>query len=77
MPKNGKRYYTIPEVLKKDEIERAMKPYDECEKTNEDFNQRCTNEIVGPIISRINGYTGVNNRAEFWVDCLEHHLRSV
>jgi hypothetical protein len=77
LPKNGKRYYTIPEVLRKDEIARAMKLYEKCKETKEEFNQRCTKEIVGPILFRVNEHTGSNNGAEYWAYCVEYHISAM
>jgi hypothetical protein len=77
MPKNGKRYYNLPELLTKDEINRATILYDACKKTKEDFNQRCTEEIVAPIMSRVNAHTGYNKRAEYLAYRIESYLKSV
>jgi len=77
MPKNGKRYYSLAELLTKDEIDRAMMLYDACKKANEDFNQRCTEEIVAEIMSRVNAHTGYNKRAKYLAYRLESYLKSM
>jgi hypothetical protein len=70
-------YYNIADLFTTDEINRAMILFIECKNTKEDFNARCANEMVWPIISRVNAHAGYNNIAEYWVYCLEHYLRSV
>jgi hypothetical protein len=74
MPKKGKKYYTITELLTKDEIARAMNLYGECKKGKEDFNKLCAEQIVGGILSRVNGRTGLKGTAEYWANCIEYYL---
>jgi hypothetical protein len=70
------KWYKITDLFTKDEINRAMILYDECRNKKEDFVQRCTKEVVGPIISRVNAHTGYKNSPASLVYRLEMYLKS-
>jgi hypothetical protein len=74
---DGMEYYKVTDLFTTDDLNRAMILFIECKNTKDDFNARCANEVVRPIISRVNAHTGHYNIAEYWGYCLEHYLRSV
>jgi hypothetical protein len=55
---NGRKWHQIADLFTTDEINRAMILFLECKKTKEDFTLRCYNEVVQPVISRVNAYIG-------------------
>jgi hypothetical protein len=75
MPVNGRKWHQIPELFTTGEINRAMTLLIECEKTNEDFTLRCYNEVVKPVISRVNAYAGYSNSPVSLVYRLETYLK--
>jgi hypothetical protein len=75
MPVNGRKWHPITDLFTTGEIDRAMTLLIECDKTNEDFILRCYNEVVQPVISRVNAYTGYNNSPASLVYRLETYLK--
>jgi hypothetical protein len=75
MPANGRKWHQITDLFTTGEINRAMALLIECEKTNEDFTLRCCNEVVRPLISRVNEYTGYSNSPLSLVYRLEMYLK--
>jgi hypothetical protein len=72
---NGRKWHQITDLLTTDEINRAMTLFLECEKSKDDFTLRCYNEVVQPVISRVNAYTGYNNSPASLVYRLETYLK--
>jgi hypothetical protein len=77
MPGGDRRVYKLTDLLTTDELNRTMILFIECKRTNEDFKQRCSEEVVEPIISRINEYAGYNTTSEALVYRLEMYVRTV
>jgi hypothetical protein len=75
MPANGRKWHQITDLFTTAEINRAMNLLLECEKANEDFTLRCYNEVVQPLISRVNAYTGYSNSPASLVYRLETYLK--
>ena len=76
-PLNGRRPYKLTDLFTTEELNRAMILFIECKNTREDFNTRCTKEIVEPAIARINDYAWQDNSTASLVYRLEMYLRSV
>jgi hypothetical protein len=77
MPGGERRVYKLTDLLTNDELNRAMKLFIECKNTKENFRRRCTQEVVEPIISRVNARAGYNASSEALVFRLEMYLRAV
>jgi hypothetical protein len=77
MPEDRVEYHNITDLFTIDEINRATDLFFECKKAREDFTARCTRDIVEPVISRINKYTGYDNNPEYLAYCLEIYIKSV
>jgi hypothetical protein len=77
MPGGDRRVYKLTDLLTKDELNQAMKLFIECKNTQENFRQRCTQEVVEPIISRVNAHAGYNASSASLVYRLEMYLRAV
>jgi hypothetical protein len=77
MPGGDRRVYRLTDLLTKDELNRAMKLFIRCKNTKEDFRQRCAEEVVEPIISRVNEDAGYNASPASLVYRLEVYLRAV
>jgi hypothetical protein len=70
------KWHKITDLFTTDEINRAMILYDECRNTQDDFTQRCSKEVVEPVISRVNAHTGYKNSPASLVYRLEMYLKS-
>jgi hypothetical protein len=77
MPGGDRRVYKLTDLFTTDELNRTMKLFLECRNTREDFKQRCTKEVVEPIISRVNADAGYNASPASLVYRLEMYLRAV
>src|SRR5919109_523619 len=77
MPGGDRRVYKLTDLLTKDELNRVMKLFIECKNTKENFRQRCTTEVVEPIITRVNACAGYNASSASLVYRLEMYLRAV
>jgi hypothetical protein len=77
MPGGDRRVYKLTDLFAKDELNRAMKLFIECRNTRENFRQRCTKEVVEPIISRVNALAGYDASTASLVYRLEMYLRAV
>jgi hypothetical protein len=69
--------YKLTDLFSNDELNRAMKLFIECKNTKENFRQRCTKEVVEPVISRFDEYAGCNATPASLVYRLEMYLRAV
>jgi hypothetical protein len=76
MYEDGITYAKITDLFTKAEIDRARLLFLECIESNE-FYRRCTTEVVGPVISRVNEHTRHRNSAEYWAYCLAIYLGTV
>jgi hypothetical protein len=77
MPGGDRRVYKLTDLFAKDELNRAMKLFIECRNTRENFRQRCTKEVVEPIISRVNACAGYDASPASLVYRLEVYLRAL
>jgi hypothetical protein len=77
MPGGDRRVYKLTDLFTTDELNRTMKLFIECRNTREDFKQRCTKEVVEPIISRVNADAGYNASPSSLVYRLEVYVRAV
>jgi hypothetical protein len=73
MSVNRRKWHHITDLFTTGEIDRAMILF-QCEKTKKDFTLRCYDEVVQPVISRVNAYTGYNNSPASLVYRLETYL---
>jgi hypothetical protein len=69
--------HKVTELFTKDEVKRAMALFLECKDTKENFNTRCTNEVVEPALSRVNAQTVCDYSPSSLVYRLEMHLKSI
>jgi hypothetical protein len=74
---NGRIWHKITDLFTTHEINRAMILSLECKKMREDFNSRCVKELVEPVISRVDAYTGFKNNPASLAYRLEMYLKSV
>jgi hypothetical protein len=77
MPGGDRRVYRLTDLLTEDELSRVMKLSIECQKSKENFNERCTKEVIEPILSRVNECAGYNASAESLVYRLSRYLTAV
>jgi hypothetical protein len=77
MPGGDRRVYKLTDLLTTDELNRTMILFIECKRTNENFKERCSKEVVDPIISRVNEYAGYNTTPAALVYRLEMYVRAV
>jgi hypothetical protein len=77
MPGGDRRVYKLTDLLTKDELNRAMRLFIRCKNSKENFRQLCAEEIVEPIISRVNEDAGYNASPASLVYRLEVYLRAV
>jgi hypothetical protein len=77
MPRDGWKWRKLTDLFTTDELNRAMILLLECEKTKEDFNARCTKELVGPVMSRVNANAWQNNSPASLVYRLKMYARAV
>jgi hypothetical protein len=77
MPGGDRRVYKLTDLFTKDELYQAMKLFTECKNTKESFYQRCTTEVVEPIISRVYAHAGYNPSPTSLVYRIEMYLRAV
>ena|SRR5919109_3337527 len=77
MPGGDRRVYKLIDLFTKDELHRAMKLFIECKNTKENLHQRCAQEVVGPIISRVYEHAGYNPSPASLVYRIEIYLRAL
>jgi hypothetical protein len=77
MPGGDRRVYKLTDLFTKDELSRAMKLFIECKNTKANFRQRCTKEVVEPIVTRVNADAGYDASPSSLVYRLEVYLRAV
>jgi hypothetical protein len=77
MPRGGRRSFKLTDLFTKDELSRVMELFIECRNTRESFNQRCTREVVEPIMSRLNAYEGCNATPASLVCRLAMYVKAV
>jgi hypothetical protein len=77
MPGGDRRVYMLTDLFTRDELNRVMKLFLECRNTKENFKERCTKEVVEPVLSRVNADAGYNASPSSLVYRLEMYLRAV
>jgi hypothetical protein len=56
------------------ELSKALDLYEECKREGMRFNQRCADQIVKPVLDRINDTTGQQNDPSYLAYALEYAI---
>jgi hypothetical protein len=56
------------------ELSRALDLYEECKREGMRFNQRCADQIIKPVLDRINETTGQENDPSYLAYALEYAI---
>jgi hypothetical protein len=64
------RSVSIAEFLKNDEVKRAARLYADCERG--EFAKRCADEIIAPVLPRINETLGQENDPKYLAYMVEY-----